>query len=38
MIGDGRKQIIIEKEVNRNTLLEIISEAMAIHQENVRDF
>ena len=37
-IGDGRKLIVIEKEVNRNTLLEIISEAMAIHQNNVTDF
>ena len=38
MIGDGRKQIIIEKEINRNTLLDILSEAMSIHQANVADF
>ena len=37
-IGDGRKRIIIEKEINRDTLLEILSEAMAIHQNNVTDF
>ena len=38
MIGDGRKRIIIEKEINRESLLEILSEAMAIHQDNVTDF
>lgn len=38
MIGDGRKRIIIEKEINRNTLLEILSEAMSIHQTNVNEF
>lgn len=37
-IGEGRKLIIIEKEVTKDTLLEIISEAMAIHQNNVSDF
>lgn len=38
MIGKGRKRIIIEKEVNKDTLLEIVGEAMAIHQQNVSDF
>lgn len=38
MIGKGRRRIIIEKEINKSTLLEVVSKAMAIHQENVNDF
>lgn len=38
MIGQGRKRIIIEKEVNKDTILEIMQEAMAIHLENVQDY
>lgn len=37
-VGNGRRRIIIEKEVNRDTLFEIISEAMPIHLQNVADF
>lgn len=37
-IGEGRERIIIEKEVNRNTVVEIVSEALAVHQKNVKDF
>lgn len=36
-ITQGRKKIIIEKEVTRNTLIEILQEALPIHLQNVQD-
>lgn len=33
----GRKRIIIEKEVTRDTLIEILQKALPIHSENVQD-
>lgn len=37
MVSLGRKKIIIEKEVNKDTLIDILSEAIAIHNDNVQD-
>ncbi len=37
MIGQGRKKIIIDKEINRNTILDILIEAWKYHLENIRD-
>ena len=36
-ITKGRRKIIIEKEVTRDTLIEILQEAISIHNENVKD-
>lgn len=33
----GRKRIIIEKEVTRDTIIEILQEAISIHTQNVED-
>ena len=33
----GRKRIIIEKEVTRDTIIEILQEAIPIHTQNVED-
>ena len=33
----GRKRIIIEKEVTRDTIIEILQEALPIHKQNVED-
>lgn len=33
----GRRKIIIEKEVTRDTLIEILQEALSIHSQNVQD-
>ena len=37
MIGQGRRKIIIDKEINRNTILDVLNEAWSYHLENVRD-
>lgn len=37
MVGKGRKKIIDDREINENTILQILSDAMAIHRENVTD-
>lgn len=37
MISLGRKKIIIEKEITRDNLIEVLMEAISIHQENVED-
>lgn len=36
-IGQGRKRIIIDKEINRDTILDILAEAWTIHRQNVKD-
>ena len=36
-IGQGRKKIIIDKEINRDTIIDILSEAWSIHLENIKD-
>lgn len=33
----GRKRIIIEKEINRNNLIEVLQKALGIHYENQAD-
>lgn len=33
----GRKKIIIEKEITRNTLIEVLQKALSIHYENQQD-
>ena len=33
----GRKRIIIEKEITRNNLIEVLQKALSIHYENVED-
>ena len=37
MIGQGRRKIIIDKEINKNTILDVLNEAWSYHLENVRD-
>ena len=37
MIGKGRKLIVIDKEINPNTIKDVIRKALTIHQENVVD-
>lgn len=37
MIGQGRKRIIIDKEVNQNTILSILLDAWNYHKDNVKD-
>ena len=37
LIGQGRRKIIIDKEINRNTILDVLNEAWSYHLENVRD-
>lgn len=37
MIGKGRRKIIIDKEINKDTILDILAEAWNYHLENVRD-
>lgn len=37
MVGQGRKRIIIDKEVNRDTIISILLEAWSYHLENVKD-
>ena len=36
-IGKGRKRIIIDAEINRNTILDVLQKAWAIHLLNVND-
>ena len=36
-IGNGRKRIIIDAEINRNTILDVLQKAWAIHLLNVND-
>ncbi|MEE1073216.1 MAG: phage portal protein [Cellulosilyticum sp.] len=33
----GRKKIIIEKKISRETIIEVLMEAVGIHQQNVQD-
>lgn len=37
MIGQGRKKIIIDKEINKDTIIDVLTEAWNYHRENVRD-
>ena len=36
-IGQGRKRIIIDKEINPKTILDVLIEAWSVHLENVKD-
>lgn len=36
-VGEGRKKIIIDKEVNEDTILDILTEAWDTHLENIKD-
>ena len=36
-IGKGRKRIIIDSEINRQTIINILNKAWAIHQTNIND-
>lgn len=36
-IGQGRKKIIIDKEINKDTIIDILLEAWTIHLENFKD-
>ena len=36
-IGQGRKRIIIDKEINKDTILDVLVEAWSIHLENIKD-
>lgn len=37
MIGQGRRKIIIDKEINKDTIIGVLQEAWSYHLENVRD-
>jgi SPP1 family phage portal protein len=37
MIGNGRKRIIDDREINESTILQILSDAFVIHKQNVAD-
>ncbi len=37
MIGQGRRKIIIDKEINKDTIIDVLNEAWSYHRENVRD-
>ena len=37
MIGNGRKRIIDDREINEETILQILSDALIIHRENIND-
>lgn len=37
MIGKGRKLIIVDEEINRNTIIDVIQKAWTTHLENVID-
>ena len=37
MIGNGRKRIIDDREINTETIVQILTDAFAIHRENISD-
>lgn len=37
MVGNGRKRIIDDREINNETILQILSDAFAIHRQNIAD-
>lgn len=37
MVGKGRKKIIDDREINEQTIVQILTDAMAVHKENVAD-
>lgn len=37
MLGKGRKLIIIDEEINENTIIDVIKKAWTTHQQNVAD-
>lgn len=37
MIGNGRKRIIDDREINTETIVQILTDAFAIHRENILD-
>ncbi|MBQ0112820.1 MAG: phage portal protein [Bacteroidales bacterium] len=37
MVGKGRKKIIDDREINEQTIVQILTDALAIHRENVVD-
>ena len=36
-IGQGRKRIIIDKEINKDTIIDVLLDAWTIHLKNVKD-
>lgn len=36
-IGKGRKRIIIDDEINENTIIQVLKKALTIHNQNVQD-
>ena len=36
-IGQGRKKIIVDSEINENTILKVLIEAWSVHLENIKD-
>ena len=36
-IGQGRKKIIVDSEINENTILKVLLEAWSVHLENIKD-
>lgn len=37
MIGNGRKRIIDDREINEQTIIQILTDALIIHRQNVKD-
>ena len=37
MIGQGRKRIIDDREINEKTIVQILIDALAIHRQNIND-
>ena len=37
MIGQGRKRIIIDKEINKDTIIDVLLEAWSYHRDNIKD-
>ena len=37
MIGEGRKRIIDDREINENSIIQILTDALIIHRQNIND-
>ena len=37
IVGNGRRRIIIDDEINRDTIIKVLQDAMTIHLQNVTE-
>ena len=37
IVGNGRRRIIIDSEINRDTIIKVLQDAMTIHLQNVKE-